>query len=297
MAVMMSDEALELLTDEPGNLLKLYAWLCVHVDRKTGIVGKCRRISEQYAKERMSVAAVQGRKATIPTRSEIRNAFHRLITLGLLVEVGSFVFSMPKEIAPFSVQNNNDQATTKQQPTQVHDFNSKIGKPETDVLGNNDPPLQSINQQENDVFCMSDHFQLSTQFPARAGMAGFEIAGRDKALLQVSLADVVMYWQSERPNERRNQVKWERTVLQTMVRLRQQGVSNRAFSSSKPAKPHNQPSSGLAPIPRDNDALEGWAKQHGAPAPTIETYDQYRRVLTIWRDTEMARRAKGVQYG
>ncbi len=298
-SVQISFDALEILTDEPANLFKLYAWLCVHLDRSTGVVGKRRRISEQYAKERMSVAAVQGRKGTVPTRAEIRNSFQRLVTLGLLVEKAMFVFSMPYEFALFSAQNNNNQTTTKQQPAQDNDFKRKKYDVEPDVSGNNRPPLHSINQPMGGVlFCMTDAFCVSEQFPARAKMAGFEVSGKDSELLQAALLDVMLYWQSERPNEQRNQVKWERTVLQTMKRLRQSGngVQHRSASS---AKPNAVPQAGhsLPPIPRGNDDLETWAKQVGAPLPTSETYDQYRRMLVIWRDTEMVRRRKGCSHG
>ena len=300
-SVCISFEALEVLTDEPANCMKLYVWLCVHLDRKTGIVGKRRRISEQYAKERLEVSAVQGRKATVPTRQEIRSVFQRLETLKLLIPVDgeTFVFSMPYESALFSVQNNNNQTTTKQQPPQVTDFTGETIPTKPDGLANNNQPIinQSINQT---AFCMSDLFLPSEHFAARSAMAGFDVAGNDAALLQSGLLDLRMYWMANRPNEARNQVGWELALLQTMRRLKNQPVE-----AHKPRHPagatggaENARGALLPALPRDDEALEGWASKVGAPMPGMgETFQQYRRTLQLWRDhkqNEMNKQHGGV---
>lgn len=289
--VCMSFEALEVLTDEPANCMKLYLWLCVHLDRKTGLVGKRRRISEQYAKERLEVAAVQGRKATVPTRSEIRGVFTRLETLKLLIPVEgeSFVFSMPYEFALFSAQNNNNQTTTKQQPTQVTDFIGETIPTKTDGIANSNPPLMNecIN---NGAFCMNDSFAPSVHFSARAAMAGFDVAGEHELLMKNALVEVQLYWMGNRATEARNQAAWELTLIQKMKYLK-----NQAVEQHKPRNPagatggaENARGALLPPLPRDDDALETWASRHGAPMPSMgETFQQYRRTLQLWRDRKL----------
>ena len=118
-------------------------------------------------------------------------------------------------------------------------------------------------------------------------MAGFDVAGSDAALLQASLLDLRMYWMANRPNEARNQAGWELSLLQTMKRFKHQPVITHKPRNAGSGTGGEANGNGaiVPPLPRDDEALETWARKLGAPMPGMgESFQQYRRTLQLWRD-------------
>ena len=101
-----STQALDILIDEPPELAKLYFCLLSNMDRATHVVGISYRLNEAYFRERLSIAAIHGRKRTIPTRQKVRSSLARMIKLSLLVHRGKHVYYLPYETVHQSVQKD-----------------------------------------------------------------------------------------------------------------------------------------------------------------------------------------------
>lgn len=94
------DEVWEILREESPETWKVYCALQRHMDPGTGIAGISYRFNEQFFKDLLTPAAIQGRhKPKPPTRKKVRHLLHRLEQLGVATpkpDLGDFVFFLPK---------------------------------------------------------------------------------------------------------------------------------------------------------------------------------------------------------
>lgn len=167
MSFIVNEEEWEILFNEPPELFKVYCALRKDMDIATGITGIKKRISEQYIKEVLYVDKVQGRalsKQEKTTRETIRSIIKRLEKLGLITNVGPFVFLLNLAVTDKYIQNNNNQTTTMTTTMTTTNFKDEelaiqaIGQAEikrtatvtttSEILNNNPPPLSVINNKK-----------------------------------------------------------------------------------------------------------------------------------------------------
>lgn len=93
MSIKISDMELDiLLTDSKSEWVKFYIGLRKHMDYKTGIAGKPRRLSERYFIELMEERASQGKAAVRFDRNKVHRTLKTLEEIGLIKPLGNMVF-------------------------------------------------------------------------------------------------------------------------------------------------------------------------------------------------------------
>lgn len=99
-AVLITDDELDRLRDEPAEVFKLYVCLRRRMDRATGEVGTASAISWFALREDLSVGCAQGRREHgTPTEKAVRKKVERLVGLGLLecrTHYRRLVFFLPR---------------------------------------------------------------------------------------------------------------------------------------------------------------------------------------------------------
>jgi hypothetical protein len=92
-----SNQALDVLIEEPPELSKLYLCLLSIMCYETCIAGITYKINQAFLRERLSVSTVNGRKGSTPTPQKIRSTLARMQKIDLLVNQGKYVFYLPFE--------------------------------------------------------------------------------------------------------------------------------------------------------------------------------------------------------
>lgn len=281
----VSNEAQDILRDEPPKLTALYVYWCRHRDYSTAVVGVPRRISYQSMIEWMDTPVTTGRSGEKYTKPMIQSCIRRLVALGLAVDHGNCVFYLPKELLDQSVLRRLLRGCYEVGSTQVTDIKANNGG--SLLLGKSEvaTPLfnQSINQSVVDKFVMSDGWGPADSFSEQARLAGFDVSkdGKDRALMNLALGDVRMYWQANKPEEQRNQHGWHLSLLGTMKALGKQGEVKPAAGSWSGKKSYGGAGKRSRDgLPVDDNGLSAWARANGArQARPGESYFDYRQVL------------------
>jgi hypothetical protein len=108
-----SNQALDILIEEPPELSKLYMCLLSIMCHDTFIAGITYTINHAFLRERLSVSTVNGRKGSTPTPQKIRSTLPRMQKIDLLVNQGKNVFYLPFEARHHSVQKRYNTRLTE----------------------------------------------------------------------------------------------------------------------------------------------------------------------------------------
>lgn len=110
--IRLTAEAMNILFDEPAELFKLYSYLNLRRDFKTKIAGRKTHIDDAAFKEAMEYVKRPGRKGWRPSTTHITRWLDQLENLGLIKQLGNYVFELPFAYADESIKEISHQAVT-----------------------------------------------------------------------------------------------------------------------------------------------------------------------------------------
>lgn len=147
--IILTAKELKLLVDEPPELMKLYILLSNRRDFGTNIAGKVVRLDDHAFKEWMDYPGKPGRKAWKPSTTHITRWLDQLEFLGLIKQLGNYVFELPLAFVSESMQKISHQNVTNNVTTFVTNSNTtetsinkdKSDKSELDLSPPLSPPL------------------------------------------------------------------------------------------------------------------------------------------------------------
>ena len=222
-------QALDILIDEPPELAKLYLCLVSNMNIESAIVGISYRLNEAYFRERLSIAAVHGRKRIVPTRQKVRSTLARMITLSLLVDRGKHVYYLPFENVHQSVQKdynpkfNHSTTNVSFLKTNTYDRLKPINNPNNNLhLYNNINNGDSGESTKKQAFCEKlssaystrgedDRFAMSLDWQCDRDLIKAYLLKRadDPSKIDVDwMVEYQGYWLA-RPHIQRTQAEWD----------------------------------------------------------------------------------------
>ncbi len=229
----VSNDALDVLRDEPDRMTKVYVYLCTNVDRKTGLTGAVKRISYQSMIELLHVPATEGRAEVRVKKSVVQNVLKRLEKLKLIQPMGNLVFLLRYESSDYSVSRRlirGQYGVNTGNSTQDADLNQFSEPNITGVIPFNsdvNTPHISINQSNTarEKFEMTETWVPSERFADLAASSTLDVtkSGVDRPLLDSVLGEFRWYWLSENPPKLRNQWGWEKALLNRLLFAKQNG--------------------------------------------------------------------------
>jgi hypothetical protein len=244
----INDEEWGAFYGEHSDLFRVYCAIRRYMNYRTGVSGLERRISEQMLSETLYIEPLRGRhKSGSPTRQHVRSLLSRLITKGIMVQVGPMVYELPLATRDSSFKSSatNEQPDQQpdQQPINNHDelsngagFSadeslSATGSESANFLISNLPPDTGTTPPPSGRapkrFAMHPEWQPDPKtFKAVLHMNGLTSVTLD--------ADVLLefrsFWTAS-PDEHRTQAKWEHALAQRLKENYRNGQSQ----TSKPS--------------------------------------------------------------
>lgn len=261
----ISNAAMDVLRDEPAKAIALYAYLCRHVDYKTGVVGAVRRISYQSMREWLSVPATAGRAAESCTKASVQSLLRRLEGVGLISDMGNCVFLLKYELAHHSVSRRLILGKYEDDSNIAINNNDLTGRL---IRGDSEVATPLINQSINQArakFEMSYSWVPSADFLdlARVSMLDVAEGGKHRELMLSALGEFRLYWMGREPVELRNQQAWERSFLQTLIRQKSQPQPSQYSGGYTNEQPGKRKSGGrqLSAAERNAEQARQWQQQ------------------------------------
>lgn len=129
--IRLTAEEMNILFNEPAELFKLYIYLSLRRDFKTKIAGRATHINDTAFKEGMDYVQRPGRKAWRPSTTHITRWLDQLEGLGLIKQLGNYVFELPLAYTDESVKEISHQGVTNSVTTGV--TNQEIEKPSINI--------------------------------------------------------------------------------------------------------------------------------------------------------------------
>lgn len=120
--IKLTAKELNLLANEPSELMKLYIFLSTRRDFKTNIAGQETRINDAAFKESLDYSSKSGRQGWKPSTTHIKRWLSQLESLGLINVLGNNVFELPFAEPLESVKNLSHQGVTKGVTNFVTDY-------------------------------------------------------------------------------------------------------------------------------------------------------------------------------
>ncbi|HGY3556652.1 TPA: DnaT-like ssDNA-binding domain-containing protein [Pseudomonas putida] len=240
------------LADEPADVFKLYCAIRRFMDYRTGVSGEKRRLSEQMFREELYIAPIRGRhESGSPTRQKVRSLVDRLISIGVVSQIGPLVFELPHADWDGSSKTSATDEQPHQQPYQ-QPIENPPEAPES--LGSDDGESGSATGSESGQGLISNLPPISVKSPTTHNARGY-FAMQDgwqpqaktwgptalrnaipKAVPADHLNEFRSYWIA-RPEKEQSQAQWEHQLAQSLKHhIRQAQAGGYSHGSQGPAQ-------------------------------------------------------------
>jgi len=219
------------LADEPADVFKLYCAIRRFMDYRTGVSGEKRRLSEQMFREELYIAPIRGRhESGSPTRQKVRSLVDRLISIGVVSQIGPLVFELPhadwdgasKSSAtdeqphqqPYQQPSNNQPEAPESLGSDDGENGSATGSESGEGLINNLPPISVKSPTTHNArgyFAMHDGWQPAPKTWGATALRN----GIPTAVPAETLNEFRSYWIA-RPEKEQSQAQWEHQLAQSL---------------------------------------------------------------------------------
>ena len=219
------------LAEEPADVFKLYCAIRRFMDYRTGVSGEKRRLSEQMFREELYIAPIRGRhESRSPTRQKVRSLVDRLISIGVISQIGPLVFELPHADWDGASNRSATDEQPHQQPHQQPSTN-QLEAPESEGYSegengsatgsesgespiNNLPPLSvksPTTLSARGYFAMHDGWQPQAKTWGPTALRN----AIPKAVPAETLNEFRSYWIA-RPDKEQSQAQWEHQLAQSL---------------------------------------------------------------------------------
>ncbi|EKT4541524.1 hypothetical protein QEM15_003733 [Pseudomonas putida] len=219
------------LAEEPADVFKLYCAIRRFMDYRTGVSGEKRRLSEQMFREELYIAPIRGRhESGSPTRQKVRSLVDRLISIGVISQIGPLVFELPHADWDGASKRSATDEQPHQQPHQQPNENqpeapelegysddengSTTGSESGEGLINNLPPVSGKSPttlSARGYFAMHDGWQPQAKTWGPTALR----SAIPKAVPAETLNEFRSYWIA-RPDKEQSQAQWEHQLAQSL---------------------------------------------------------------------------------